>query len=210
MTPFRWDEQTELAAALLVAGNLSQDAIAEKVGTTRRTLFAWRQNAEFQARVSEGLAEIRDEVRRLGIGTVERRVAALNDRWNRLRQVIEARADDPRMEGIPGASTGLLTVTQVKQVGMGPDARMVSLYGIDAPLLREIREVEKQAAIELGQWQIRVDTGAIDMHKVHDAMEKRAAQYEAAQARVAATNVRRASLGQEPIHDVDDCDENDD
>lgn len=160
---WNWDEKTELAAALIVAGNLSLDAIAERCGVTRRTLAKWRKEPRFKARVERELSRFRAEVRRLGIGTVERRVSVLNDIHTRLRQVIEARADDPRFAGVPGGSTGLMTLVAVKQVGMGPDAQLISVFGLDVGLIREVREIQRQAAQELGQWQEKSDGGSADI-----------------------------------------------
>jgi len=41
---------------------------------------------------------------------------------------------------------------QVKGIGRGEDFEVVHIYAVDGTLLREIREIEKQAAQELGQW----------------------------------------------------------
>ena len=50
-----------------------------------------------------------------------RRVDALNDRWNRMRRIIEARADDPDYAKAPGGTTGLLIKTY-KRIGSGENA----------------------------------------------------------------------------------------
>ena len=50
-----------------------------------------------------------------------------------------------------GGSTGLLT-RSVKAIGAGKFTRFVDEYRVDTALLRELRELEKQAAIEQGQW----------------------------------------------------------
>ncbi len=79
------------------------------------------------------------------------RVRALEDRWRRLRQVIAERAASAEMQGVPGGTTGLLTHT-VKGIGSGDHFQAVDEYAVDTNLLRELREIEKQAAQELGQW----------------------------------------------------------
>ena len=165
MDPFPWTEQTELAASLIAQGNLSLEDIAARVGVVRRSLYAWRQNPEFKARVDSEIGEFRNEARRIGIATMERRLSALNDRWNRLRRIIEARADDPDMVGVPGGSTGLVIIDQIRGVGEGENFRLISTYAVDTGLLREVREIEKQAAIELGQWQVKIDAGTVDMNE---------------------------------------------
>jgi hypothetical protein len=87
-------------------------------------------------------------------------VKALGDRWNRLRQVIAARAADPDHAKAPGGDTGLL-VRKLKQIGSGESARTVEEYEVDAALLREAREHEKQAAQELGQWNEETPGGKV-------------------------------------------------
>jgi hypothetical protein len=51
----------------------------------------------------------------------------------------------------PGASTALL-VRRERSVGSGQNQKFVAEYKVDTGLLRELRKLEKQAAIELGQW----------------------------------------------------------
>lgn len=146
---FRWTEASEEAAQLLAAGDLELIQIADKVGVTRWTIWNWRQHPDFIARVEQHLEEIRREIRRHGIAVLEQRVKALGDRWKRLERVIQARAEEHR--GIPGGDTGLLVRT-VKKIGQGDEAERVEEYAVDTALLKELREHEKQAAQELGQW----------------------------------------------------------
>jgi hypothetical protein len=80
----------------------------------------------------------------------DNRLAAQQDRHNRMRLVMEERAAD--MAEVPGGKSGLL-VRQIKQIGNGDSAREVEEYKLDAGLLSEFREHEKQIAQELGQWQ---------------------------------------------------------
>ena len=149
MAEFEWDKRTERAAELIAAGDLKYNEIAAEVGIEPRTLWNWRHNPEFAARVNELLDDFRTEARRRGLAVLERRVAAQNDRWTRMRRLLEARADS--MADVPGGSTGLL-VRRYKSVGSGENARVVEEYEFDAALFREVREHEKQSAQELGQW----------------------------------------------------------
>jgi hypothetical protein len=151
MEAFSWSKASDRAAQLIAEGDLTLAQIGESVGRDQRTLWNWRQHPEFVARIDEHLAIFRDEVRRRGIAVRERRINALNDRWLRLHSVIEQRAADPAMAAVPGGATGLL-VHDVKGIGSGESARVVDLYEVDVGLLRELREHERQAAQELGQW----------------------------------------------------------
>jgi AcrR family transcriptional regulator len=157
---FAWSGSAEEACNLLAQGNLTHQEIADRVGISRTTLWAWRKNADFKARLDAVIEEIRAEVRRIGIADVIRRVSHLNDMSNRMRRVIEARADDPTMQGVPGGPTGLVVRTQ-KMIGTGEAATLVEEYAVDTGLLKELREHHKQAAQELGQWAERQQvTGA--------------------------------------------------
>ena len=80
----------------------------------------------------------------------ESRLARLDDRARRMDIVMEDRAKD--MDGVPGGTSGLL-VRRLKSIGSGDSAQVVEEYEVDRALLAEFREHEKQAAIELGQWQ---------------------------------------------------------
>jgi AcrR family transcriptional regulator len=165
MATFPWTEQTEKAAELLAVGELTVGEIAEAAGVSRQTIYNWRDHPEFKARVDDRLEEIRREIRRVGIADQLRRVHALNDRWNKMKRVIEARGADPTMAECPGGDTGLMVRT-IKKVVLeddttpadeenrprGPRAVEVAEYAVDTGLLKELRDHEKQAAQELGQW----------------------------------------------------------
>src|SRR5450432_4783248 len=99
------------------------------------------------------LSRVRELQETFGAGTIaleissrNARVQALQDRWDRLRQVIDERAASPDFAGVPGGTTGLLMKDY-----KGKDAD-TPVYKVDAGLLAELRNHEKQAAEELGQW----------------------------------------------------------
>jgi hypothetical protein len=151
MTVFKWSDERRTAALLLAEGNLTDAQIATQAGVCRQTIWNWKQIPEFTETIEGYLEEFRQEVRRRGLASRDRRIRALNERWSRLQRIIEERADDPKMAGVPGGTTGLL-LHNVKAVGAGEKAKVVDLYEVDTGLLKELRELEKQAAQELGQW----------------------------------------------------------
>lgn len=151
---FRWTEQRERAAEMLAEDRLSDEQIATALGLERTILWRWRQHPDFKARVQEHITAQREAIMRDGIADRVQRVAALNDRWQRMQRIIEARAAEEIPEHLahiygtmPGYETGLL-VRQFKHVA---DSLVVEL-AVDTGLLREMREHEKQTAQELGQW----------------------------------------------------------
>jgi hypothetical protein len=154
--PFRWSAKASAAALAVALDNETDEQIAAAAGISRRTLATWKLHPGFAARVDQHRAEFHDQARRCGIALVARRVAALDDRWRRLRRIIDERAADPAMRGVPGGATGLL-VHDIRAAGRGEEARLVDVYRLDTGLMRELRELEKQAAIEVGDWNERGD-----------------------------------------------------
>ena len=150
----------------MAQGELAFTEIAKIVGATPQTIYNWRKSPEFKARVDEIREGLCDATYDRGIALRFVRVRALNDRWNRLRRVIEARADDPSMADVPGGSTGLL-VHQVKGVGRGDDFQLIHEYVVDTGLLAELRAIEQQAAKELGQWTDKQEVSSQVAFKVY-------------------------------------------
>jgi hypothetical protein len=99
---------------------------------------------ELQEKVSESLVA-------QSIAVKEARLRAANDRWLKMHTVIQERGSDPEMKDVPGGKTGLLCHDR-KGVGSGDAAEVIDVYQVDTGLLKEMRELEQQAAKELGQW----------------------------------------------------------
>ncbi len=150
-TPFAWSGKTRRAAALVAEDVLTDAAIATQVKTHRATLDRWKRHPEFAARVAELVQKLGECAERFAIGRRHRRVAALDDRWEKMQEVIRRRGADKAYRRAPGGKTGLLVRTE-KQVGAGDNARIVEEFAVDTALLKELREHERQAAQELGQW----------------------------------------------------------
>lgn len=149
----------ELAAVLIAQAELTQKEIADRIGVGPVTISRWKQRPDFAAKIKEHGDEIRSEIRRIGIANRENRIKELNDRNRRMKRLIDARAKALAHVDI-GGDTGLI-VHNVKNVGSGENAERVDIYEFDAALMKEMREHEKQAAIELGEWQgDSIDTSA--------------------------------------------------
>jgi hypothetical protein len=150
-TKFRWTQAKVDAAALVAEDRLTDEEIAARVGSSRPQLWRWQQHPEFAARVDKIIARMDAAASRKAIARKGARIAALNDRWSKMLAVIEDRACDPEMAAARGGDTGLL-VKQRRCVGGGDNAEFVDEFSVDTGLLKEIREHEKQAAQEMGQW----------------------------------------------------------
>lgn len=163
MKPFLWNAEREALALALAKGETIEAAI-RAVGVSKATAWRWRNYPEFQERVAAEAEAIRAAIRAEGITNKQNRLDALNERHRKMTEVIVARAkanqwrerveqvdedDDFDFQGYTaaGAETGLMahTVTYLK------DGRREE-WAVDVGLLKEMRETEKQAAQEMGQW----------------------------------------------------------
>lgn len=140
----------ERAAALIAQGR-SDVETAAIIGVEKHSIMRWRRSATFTDRIAAEAVAIVAAVKAEGIANRQNRIDAYNDRWRRMQTVIEERATDPQFSRVPGGKTGLITVT-FRGVGRGEDFQLVEEYAVDTGLLKELREHEKQAAQDLGQW----------------------------------------------------------
>lgn len=145
LTDFQWNFQRSQAAQMIADGQLPIEQVAEKVGVSKQTLFKWKLVPEFQLRVKENAEAIAEALKGAGIREKQLRVDNLQARVTKMLQLIEARGEEMANE-VAGGATGLLV-----RDWKGKDCD-VAVYRFDAGLLKELREHEKQAAIELGQW----------------------------------------------------------
>jgi hypothetical protein len=149
---FPWTPAKEEVARLLAEGDLSDKEVAIKAGVVPRSLRRWKDHPEFMRRVGEYMASLQKAGLHLAIAKKESRVKALDQRWALLEQVRQERGADPDMQAIPGGKTGLL-VRRIRGIGTGDNFREVEEFELDAALLTELRNHERQAAQELGQWE---------------------------------------------------------
>ena len=142
-------------------------------------LLAWSRAHAWQQRLADIAEAERQAIVTQGIADKVERVRGYNERRELMCQVIAERGADPGMQDVAGGRTGLI-VHNVKGVGKGEDFQLIDLYEVDTGLLKELREHEKQAAQELGQWTEKreltgKDGGPLEV-KVDDARERLAAR----------------------------------
>ncbi|HWQ32557.1 MAG TPA: hypothetical protein VNQ79_06720 [Blastocatellia bacterium] len=145
-----WTPERLRAVELIAAGDKTDQQVADEVGITKRQLARWKNVPEFRERVNEIAAATAEKLRAEGVLRKQNRLINLQDRIDRMCRLIEARARE--MADVPGGETGLL-VRDLK--GKYADREV---YRFDAALVRELREHEKQAAQELGQWVEKQET----------------------------------------------------
>jgi hypothetical protein len=104
-------------------------------------------NADVRSRVSELRQEIESSFVRLQIAERLQRLEAIQDRWDRVRAAITARA---REDYDAMMKTGVVC-RKLRTVGHGKDAQIVPEYEIDTAAIEALNSIEKRAAIETGQ-----------------------------------------------------------
>jgi Terminase small subunit len=77
------------------------------------------------------------------------RVLELVDRRRAIKRIIAERAVFGPHQDVPGGKTGYV-VTRERQ--LGKDGPIVKEHEFDVAVSRELREIDKQIAMELGQW----------------------------------------------------------
>lgn len=147
---FEWNKKKLKAATLLAEDFLTDTEIAKKVEVAVRTLWYWKANEEFRAKIQEIVAATGRKIAQFAGTKTSRRVERLQQRWDGLHRVIEQRAADPHHQIAPGGDTGLLVRTE-KLLGSGEKAEKVVEFAVDTGLLKEAREIEKAFAQECGQ-----------------------------------------------------------
>lgn len=158
--PFAWNSQRLKAAELIADGELTDLQIAEQVKISDRQLRTWKQHPDFQAKVAEYVQVLEASMLKLAIAQRRKRVSSQNDRWRKMLAVIEERAADPALQGVPGGQTGLL-VHQQRAIGTGRNQTVIDEYTVDTGLLKSLLDHEKHAAQELGQWAEKHEHGGI-------------------------------------------------
>jgi len=98
-----------------------------------------------KTRISELRKRFREEATCEGVANSFARIRAKARRIGLLEQIRIERGQDVNIQEVPGGKTGLL----VREYKGHSD---LPVYKIDAALLKEIRDLEREIAIELGQW----------------------------------------------------------
>ncbi len=124
MCAFELTEKRCEAALYIAEGRLTYDQIAARIGVSRYTLWEWKQHEEFVELLATHRERFSEEVVEHGVAMRILRLEMQNERWQDLQRIKKARA-----------ATETIYTDE-----------------LDVGLLREFREVEKQAAQEAGQW----------------------------------------------------------
>jgi Helix-turn-helix of insertion element transposase len=136
----------EQAAQMVAEGRFEFRKIAESVGIDVATLFRWRRDEPFAARVAEISAEFAAAALKRGVARKDYRLSCLANVHSKLLTVIEERGEAEDMQNVPGGKSGLLVKTYKVSGEM-----VMTEYAVDTGLIRELRGIQEQAAKEMGQ-----------------------------------------------------------
>lgn len=158
-----WNAKRERAATLIAMAEIPREQIADELGIGRRTLYDWLAKEEFKARVEEIQSEIREEIRTkiltTGIADKAERVKAGSERHTLMQSIVMRQLEnyaaatlkiDPE---VPECMAELASDTDEDDDDDGA--------GVDHSLLKELRQIEKQIAIEVGDWQEAVGDNTV-------------------------------------------------
>lgn len=184
VTEFAWTPRSERAAVLVAQDTETDVMIAHGLGVAVRTLERWKKSPVFRERVAEHVAAAVAALKAKGIAERQNRLDDYNSRWEALHTIASERAADPATRRGPGGSTGYV-VRQVKLVKVYTSSRSAEdaeegesdqpenlesakvyveqeEFPVDTGLLKALADLEKQASIELGQWEEKqVHTGGV-------------------------------------------------
>lgn len=149
-----WNDKRTEAARLVAEGQLTEQEIRDLLKIGRTTLTRWKITPQFRQRVAEIVEKHAAHAQAEGIRLRVNRLRNLQDRIDRMTRLIDARAQEfAATSETAGGDTGLLARDYK---GKNADR---AVYRFDAALVRELREHERQAAQELGQWAEKHEIG---------------------------------------------------
>lgn len=164
--PFKWTPTKKRAAILVAEDEFPDWKIAKTCHVSKVSLEMWKRHPDFRAEVGDHVGQIQAAMLKLAIAKKHKRLAVLDDLYQRAVDVVMLRAaqyaptDDSqeaatevarRIFGngtVPEAVTGLLVKkeTPTNRGGIAVE------WAVDTGLIKQIQSLQEQAAKELGQW----------------------------------------------------------
>jgi hypothetical protein len=139
------------AATCVAEDRLTDAEIALGFGITPRTLQRWKEAPKFRSLVDGALRQVPADALADHGASVQARIKVLEVLWDALDSIVQQRAHSPRMESIPGGTTGYLRPYFV--CGSRPLGYPVVEYRLDTSLLDLMCRLEVEAAQATGDWQ---------------------------------------------------------
>lgn len=153
-------EQRRLLVAWAAEGLTLNEINASAAECEPAFKVEWHQLKWVRAQSKKTYSRLREEFEQEAITEgLARRAVRIRQKMERhalLKQIISERGDHVDMQDAPGGKTGLLALDY-----KGKDADR-AVYKLDAALLKEMRDLEREIAVELGQWAERREVSGPD------------------------------------------------
>lgn len=159
---------------MFAQGDSTQAEIARAVKCSPAMICLWAKEPEFQAEVERLRAIYRAQIFNQGLADKKARLAKYEDLIARMYQVIEGRAAGRTAALVDGGASGLIA----HDVKFGKMGDPIDIGRFDKALVSEVREVLKQIAIEVGDWQERQTITNVDVRNLTDEQLERIANGE--------------------------------
>ena len=134
--------QTRKKVEAWIVEGLTNSEIARRVGVHHSAVAKFRHR--HAASITPVIAEIERQITDAAIADKVRRILDADADYQKLGQVIEARATDTRYDE-PGYKTGVMVHT-LKQIGTGKNAELVDEYKVDTAVIAERRALRREVA----------------------------------------------------------------
>lgn len=183
---FQWTHEKEQAALLFgTEREITIADAAQRLGCSTRAIDNWKARPEFKARIEEHFSAWKARVREKGIALKESRILSYLEDYDAIQTIRRERATlygpqvakdpdgnilfDPNtgqpliLPGLPGGTTGFVVLEKRTVAGVSVDHHVY-----DRALAAESRELRKQLATELGEFEQKLsvtgpDGGPIEM-----------------------------------------------
>jgi hypothetical protein len=143
-----------------IVEGITDAEIARRVGVHRSAVGFFRRR--HAASIAPAIAEIERRIEDAAIADKVRRILDADADYQKLGQVIEARASDTRYDE-PGYQTGVMVHT-LKQIGTGKNAELVDEYKVDTAVIAERRALRREVAEALDALPRGTDKTAIQVN----------------------------------------------
>jgi hypothetical protein len=151
----------QVTAANLTALGRSARQCAEQLKVCRKTVERWRQAPEFRDAVAQEIAALRKQIREHGAAVKEARILAKRRRLQKLLHIASHRAGNPKVGGASWDESGFMVRREVC-IGGGKFGRFKVEYELDKSLLDAINDLERDIAIEMGEWKQSIDVTGVE------------------------------------------------
>ena len=144
------DTERRLKAAAMLAAGRTIVETAKAISVDEKSIDKWKKTPEFLSMIQEATEVLRNRILSHGAAVKEYRIRAKRRRLGQLLCIARARGGDSTRGGAEWDKTGFM-VQRLKGVGSGDNFLLTTEFELDTGLLREISNLEREIAEEMGE-----------------------------------------------------------